>query len=307
MASAPDRTLDQPGGPVDRPRSAPLDRRAWGRAVMLLNVVLIAAVAIIGLEHVQGEKSPDRAVESAPIVASTLPDPAAVPVTVPDADPTSAPSSPSPTAASQTPAGAPATSGAQRPEVEAKMRSSFAKGDQWPEGAGFREAGSLAWPLGVVDRLMTHGPAQGPHAVSWLEKWVKSDVRTLGARVLFAPNHSGSAAMTAWHTSILDLSGQETPRTGMRLVMTPGQWRLVAIDGKGAATVASGSYVQEGRSATFSLVRKGDTVWVTDPSGTVTEVTDSRAATLSGPWASWELHEDNADKRPAGFQEIWAG
>jgi hypothetical protein len=294
----------RPGEAADRTRGAQLDKRAWGKAVMLLNVVLIAAVAIVGLEHIQrDEETPDRVVESVPIVASTLPDPDAEPVTLPDSDPTSAPLSSPSAPATQTSPG----SGTEPPRAQARMRSNFAKGGSWPVGAGFREAGSMAWPLGVVDRLMTHGAAQGPNAVSWLEKWMKSDVRTLGARVLFAPNHSGAAAMTAWHTSILDLSGQETPRTGMRLVMAPGGWKLVAIDGHGASTLASGSYLQEGRSVTFSLVRKEDTVWVTAPDGSVTAVTDSRVASLSGPWASWELRESNADKRPAGFEEIWAG
>jgi len=187
------------------------------------------------------------------------------------------------------------------------MRSNFAKGDKWPVGAGFREAGRLAWPLGVVDRLMTHGPARGPNAVSWLEKWMKTDVRTIGARVLFAPNHSGSAAITVWHTSILEASGQQLPRTGVRLLVTPGSWRLVAIDGKGTSELATGSYVQNGHSATFNLVRRNDTVWVTDPNGTVTPVTDQRVDALSGPWASWELREDKVGKRPAALQEIWAG
>ena len=136
------------------------------------------------------------------------------------------------------------------------MRSSFAKGDSWPVGAGFRETGRLAWPLGVVDRLMTHGPAEAPNAVSWLEKWMKTDVRTIGARVLFAPNHSGSAAITAWHTSVLDTSGLQQPRTGMRLTMQPGGWQLVALDNKGQSTMSSGTYTQVGRSASFSLVRR---------------------------------------------------
>jgi hypothetical protein len=295
----------RPGEAANRPPSAQLDKRAWGKAVMLLNVVLIAAVAIVGLEHIQrDDETPNRAVESVPIVASTLPDPDAEPVTLPDSDPTSAPAGSPSAPATQTP---PPGSATQPPRVQARMRSNFAKGDSWPVGAGFREVGSMAWPLGVVDRLMTHGAAQGPSAVSWLEKWMKSDVRTLGARVLFAPNHSGAAAMTAWHTSILDLPGQETPRTAMRLVMAPGAWKLVAIDGHGASTLAGASYAQEGRAATFSLVRKEDTVWVTAPDGSVTEVTDSRVASLSGPWASWELRDSSADKRPAGFEEIWAG
>ncbi len=49
------------------------------------------------------------------------------------------------------------------------------------------------------------------------------------------------------------------------------------------------------------------TVWLTDPTGAVTEVTDRRIGSLSGPWASWELREEGAGDRPAGFQEIWAG
>ena len=186
------------------------------------------------------------------------------------------------------------------------MRSNFAAGDSWPVGAGFREAGQLAWPLGVVDRLMTHGPAEAPNAVSWLEKWMKTDVRTIGARVLFAPNHTGSAAITAWHTSVLDTSGLQQPRTGMRLTMQPGAWQLVALDANGQSTLSSGTFTQVGRSAAFTMVRRDSTIWVTDPAGVVTRVDDPRIGTLSGPWASWELREGKVGSRPAGFQEIWA-
>lgn len=303
-------------GPVDRPQRQrqPLDKRAWGKAVMLLNVVLIAGVAIIGLERMQSEETPAAsAVEPGPIVASTLPDPNAEPTPAPDTDATAATSSGASSGVSPTTSSAPQTQGAlpppgaTPPAVRVTTRVNFAKGDGWPVGAGFRETGRMAWPLGVVDRLMTHGPPQGANAVSWLEKWTKSDVRTIGARVLFAPNHSGAAVLTAWHTSILATSGLQQPRTGMRLVVTPGAWRLVAIDAHGPATLASATYAQSGHAATFSLVRREDTVWVTDPTGTVTPVTDARVATLSGPWASWELRDDKPGKRPAGFQEIWAG
>ena len=144
--------------------------------------------------------------------------------------------------------------------------------------------------------------------MSWLEKWMKTDVRTIGARVLFAPNHSGSAAITAWHTSVLDTSGLQQPRTGMRLTVQPGAWQLVALDNKGQSTMSSGTYTQVGRSASFNLVRRESTIWVTDPTG----VRDPRRrpadrCTLPGPWASWELREGKVGSRPAGFQEIWAG
>ena len=294
--------------PATRQRA---DRSAWSKAVMLLNVVLIAGVAIIGLTHVRGSGTPDRTVATDPTAgpASTLPDP--------DAEPTQAvTSAPTPEAtaadapATQAPAtSSPPTSGevVQAPRIPPTMRSNFAKGDSWPFGAGFRETGRLAWPLGVVDRLMTHGPAEAPNAVSWLEKWMKTDVRTIGARVLFAPNHSGSAAITAWHTSVLDTSGLQQPRTGMRLTVQPGAWQLVALDGGGQSTLSSGTYTQVGHAATFNLVRRESTIWVTDPTGAVTRVDDPRIGALSGPWASWELREGKVGSRPAGFQEIWAG
>ncbi len=301
------RTPTPPRSPVQRPVQRPpqrpgFDKAAWNKAVLLLNVALLGGVAIIGLNYIRTAERPDLTTAGEPSgVVSTLAEPDATPQTIPGTT-SSEPTAPT------TAAPVPASGGvAQPPRVQPRMRSSFAKGDGWPVGAGFREAGRLAWPLGVVDRLMTHGPAQGPDAVSWLEKWMKTDVRTIGARVLFAPNHSGAAVITAWHTSILDTSGQQLPRTGMRLVVTPGGWRLVAIDSRGSAELASGSYVRDGRSAAFDMVRRDQTVWITDPNGTVTSVTDPRVGALSGPWASWELREDKVGKRPAGFQEIWAG
>ncbi len=300
-------TGKRPERPV--PTRERFNRRAWSRAVMLLNVVLIAGVAIIGLTQVRGEKTSDGAVATDPTAgpASTLSDPNAEPSQAPTSAPaTEAPATDAPS--TDAPAtGAPNGGVVEAPRIKPTMRSSFAKGDSWPVGAGFRETGRLAWPLGVVDRLMTHGPAEAPNAVSWLEKWMKTDVRTIGARVLFAPNHSGSAAITAWHTSVLDSSGLQQPRTGMRLTMQPGGWQLVVLDNKGQSTMSSGTYTQVGRSASFSLVRRASTIWVTDPTGAVTRVDDPRIGELSGPWASWELREGKVGNRPAGFQEIWAG
>jgi len=294
----------------ERPVRAPVagsTRNGRGRIVMVVNVVLIAGVAIIGLSHFRAG-TPGRAVAADPTggPASTLPDPDAVPS--PTASAGQAPVSEPPAgrpAATDTP---PPNAGlAPPPKVAISMRSDFAKGDSWPYGAGFRETGQLAWPLGVVDRLLTHGPAQEPNAVSWLERWLKTDVRRIGARVLFAPNHSGAAAITAWHTSVLDATGLQQPRTGMRLVVRPGSWQLVALDSHGQSVVAAGTYAQRGRSASFDLVRRESTIWLTDPDGVVRQVDDPRIGSLSGPWASWELREGRVGDRPAGFQEIWAG
>lgn len=287
-----------------------LERTTRSRVVLVLNVVLIAGVAIIGLTQLRGQDTPDPGVATDRTgVASTLPDPDAVPTPSGSAPPaTQAPPSQVPTSEPPATTGTGTQGGlTEAPRIQPTMRSNFAKGQGWPVGAGFRETGRLAWPLGVVDRLMTHGPAEGPNAVSWLEKWMKSDVRTIGARVLFAPNHSGSAAITAWHTSVLDTTGLQQPRTGMRLTVRPGSWQLVALDSTGQTTMASGTWTQVGHAASFNLVRRESTAWVTDPTGVVTRVEDPRIGALSGPWASWELREGKVGSRPAGFQEVWAG
>jgi hypothetical protein len=299
--TAAQRDERRPEQPVRAPvaRSTRPSRR---RVIMVLNAVLIAGVAIIGLNHLHAGPA-DPAVASDPPggPASTLPDPDALPSGTATAG--QAPASEPP--ASETTS--PNTGLAHPPKVATRMRSDFATGDSWPYGAGYRETGRLAWPLGVVDQLMTHGPAQAPNAVSWLERWLQDDVRRIGARVLFAPNHSGSAAITAWHTSVLDTTGLQVPRTGMRLVVQPGAWQLVALDNHGQSVIASGTYARAGRSASFDMVRRESTIWLTDPDGKVTEVDDPRIGSLSGPWASWELREGKVGDRPAGFQEIWAG
>jgi hypothetical protein len=293
---------------VERPVPSARPRTDRSKLVMLVNVVLIAGVAIIGLTQVRGQESPDAGVASDPTAgpASTLPEPDATPSGL-ASQPASTDLSAGQPPASDPPASTPPGATAVAPVVKPRMRSNFAKGDPWPVGAGFRETGRMAWPLGVVDRLMTHGAPRSADAVSWLEKWMKTDVRTIGARVLFAPNHSGGAAITAWHTSVLDTSGLQQPRTGMRLVVAPGTWKLMALDGNGASVLSSGTYKLVGRSATFNMVRRESTLWLTDPEGLVTRVDDPRIGSLSGPWASWELRDDTPDRRPAGFQEIWAG
>lgn len=286
-----------------------VDKVAWSKAVVLLNVVLIAAVAIAAFRYTRPDQSEDLAYTPQAVATDTSGlTPGASTDPVPS---TSAPSSETPTGSPTGPGAGGGTTvpASDLPTVRTPLRADFSAGDSWPVGAGFREAGRMAYSLGVVDRLMVHGDPEGPGTVSWLEKWTGgSDVRRLGARVLFAPNHSGAVALTAWHTSVLETSGTTVPRTGMRLVAAPGRWKLVALDAQGRESLlATGTWQPQGRAASFDLVRKGSTLWLTDPTGVVTALTDPRVQALSGPWAGFELREQRVGQRPAAFQEIWAG
>ncbi|MXG89971.1 hypothetical protein [Nocardioides flavescens] len=305
MAGASRDADERPDGPVH----GGVDKVAWSKAVVLLNVVLIAAVAIAAFRYTRPDQAEDPAYQPQAVATDTSGLSPSAATMSPSTTTTSAEPAPSADPTSPGPSAAPTVPASEVPTVRTTLRADFGAGDPWPVGAGFRETGRMAYSLGVVDRLMVHGDPEGPGTVSWLEKWTGgSDVRRLGARVLFAPNHSGSVALTAWHTSVLEASGTAVPRTGMRLVASPGRWKLVALDAQGReAVLATGSWQAQGRGATFDLVRKGAALWLTDPTGVVTSVTDPRVQSLSGPWAGFELREQRVGQRPAAFQEIWAG
>lgn len=299
----------------DGPVHGGVDKVAWSKAVVLLNVVLIAAVAIAAFRYTRPDQAEDPAYQPQAVATDTSGLTLSASAAPSPAEPAAGSTAPVPSSAAPTEPATPATGAgstvpaSEVPTVRTALRADFGAGDSWPVGAGFRESGRMAYSLGVVDRLMVHGDPEGAGTVSWLEKWTGgSDVRRLGARVLFAPNHSGSVALTAWHTSVLETSGTTVPRTGMRLVASPGRWELVALDARGReAVLATGAWRAQGRAATFDLVRKGATLWLTDPAGVVTSVTDPRVQSLSGPWAGFELREQRVGQRPAALQEIWAG
>ena len=265
-----------------------LDKRQWGRAVGLLQMVLATLVA---LYVVQGIGRPGG---SEDVTATAPQEPLAV-TTDTGAEPVAAPAAP-----------AVAEAPVQPPPVRDVIRADFTKGAAWPVGAAARDTAAVSWPMGIVHGAFVHGPAEGPGAVSWLSRAVPGDVRAVGARVRFASKDPGTVALTAWHTSVLAGADDRVPRTGMRLVAGPGRWRLEAIDRQGTATLATGRYRHAAGSESFGLVRDGQEVWVTDPAGRVTQVSDPRVAALAGPWASWELR-DNPGTRSVAIEEIWAG
>lgn len=276
-------TITTPGRP-----QVQLDKRQWGRAVGLLQMVLATLVA---LYVVQGIGRPGG---SEPGTATAPQEPLTV-----TADAGAGPVAVAAIAATAQPP-------ARSPQVRDVVRADFTNGASWPGGAAARDTAAVSWPMGIVHGVFVHGPAEGPGAVSWLSRSLPGDVRAVGARVRFASKDPGTVALTAWHTSVLAGADDRVPRTGMRLVAGPGRWRLEAIDRQGTATLATGRYQHAAGSESFGLVRDGQDVWVTDPAGRVTQASDPRVAALAGSWASWELR-DNPGTRSVAIEEIWAG
>ena len=139
----------RPERPVPATRER-VDRTAWRKVVMLLNVVLIAGVAIIGVTQLRSEDTPEGAVATDPTAgaASTLSDPDAEPSPAPSSAPaTEAPATDTP--ATEAPAtGAPSGEVVEAPRVRPTMRSNFAKGDSWPVEPVRLPTDSVSWVRG---------------------------------------------------------------------------------------------------------------------------------------------------------------
>ena len=144
--TAPNRGSERPV-PETRERS---DRTRWSKAVMLLNVVLIAGVVIIGLSHVgqrgdagwrRGHRRPGRSRRRR--CPTRTPSRPRLRHRRPRAGPRRRP------ACRRRPRRLRRTRGiVQAPRIRPTMRSNFAKGDGWPVGAGFRETGAARLAVG---------------------------------------------------------------------------------------------------------------------------------------------------------------
>jgi hypothetical protein len=229
---------------------------------------------------------------------------------------------PSPTEGSEQPSGEPSPSadltsvptnppaGATGPPVVADLtRTDFSAGGGLPAGARTFDNGAVGQGMAVRDGQLQHGRPQGPAAMSSLELQLPADVRKLGARFRFLAEgpDSGGLALVAWQDSLVQAlrSGSTPPASGLRLLVNPGAWTLIAVPD--SDVLARGTFTSVPGTATIEVYRDQDRAWVVDPSGTVTTVTDPRIAELAGPWASWQLYERVPSETPAVIESVWAG
>ena len=199
---------------------------------------------------------------------------------------------------------------AEPPTVPDQRRADFSKGDDLPDGARTFNTGDNVSGMALTPDGLTHGRPTGSGAAGLVETKLKSDVRSLGFRVVFADDDSGSVALIASRTSIVEAFESEAPApsTGMRLVAVPGSWELTVDDvADEQQLIGSGTYEAAPGPATFQIIRDGETVFVVDPTGARTQVTDPLVDALSGPWAAWGLLEDGRDQTPAVIEAVWGG
>ena len=193
------------------------------------------------------------------------------------------------------------------PDVEHQRRADFSDLTDLPGWARSYDNDAVGEPMSVDRGVLQHGDPTGPVAVSSLEGRLTGDVREVGARVRFGGQDPGQVVLVAWQSSFIDSrrSGSALPKSGLRLVVANGAWRLTVAPGDQA--IATGTFTPVTGSAAISVVRDGERAWVVDPSGAATPVADPRIGQLAGPWACWQLVEETESQTPAVIESVWAG
>ena len=197
------------------------------------------------------------------------------------------------------------------PTVANQRYVDFLQEDKLPDGGELVDLGKNKGGLRLTRQGLTHGPVEGDDlGAGYLETELESDVRRVGARVVFPAGGAGRVELVAWRTPIAEVDpGQRPvarPDTGMRLVVTPGHWELRVVDADPRVDdvhgVALAHEVERLAPRVTVVLALGD-----DPGGQVTPVEYDAAAGLAGPWASWGLVELGAGEQPAVIEAVWAG
>jgi hypothetical protein len=197
------------------------------------------------------------------------------------------------------------------PKVRDQRLADFTKGNDLPDGSVTYDSPSNALGMRVTTKGLTHGAvtAGETDGLGLVETELESDVRSLGFRVRFPEDNSGSAVLAAWEASYVAAleEGASTLPSGMRFVAFPGAWTLSYVSQGGEDVLAEGTFNRATGPFEFQFVREGDLLFVVDPSGAVTAATKTGAAELIGPFASWGLSESGPGLAPATIESVWAG
>ncbi|GAA4673028.1 hypothetical protein [Nocardioides nanhaiensis] len=204
------------------------------------------------------------------------------------------------------------------PDVPRTLEVDFTTQDLPRRGWSSISVGEGRTGIARADGALRHGEkVENAPAKGVVETELEAPVQRIGAEIRFAESGfspSGFVALTISEASVVQAleAEQPLPRSGVRLVAAPGRWALVVVDPSAEAPetlLLTGEFddANLGRSQSYDVRRQEGTVWVTDPSGATSQITDDRIADWSGAVAGWELIETRGDQTPAAFRGIWAG
>ncbi|MEO3761533.1 hypothetical protein ABGB19_25045 [Mycobacterium sp. B14F4] len=168
--------------------------------------------------------------------------------------------------------------------------------------------------LAVVDSELTHGSPKQANAAGYLQARIDAPVTRIGAVAEFHSANSGAIALISSADSLADDSGtgvrDRLPSSGMLFAATNRSWHFSVWDGvaKKMHVLLHGALAlpADGTGHAFEVVRYGDTVTIRLPDGTMRATADARIARWSGPWAYWQLYEQNVGQVPATLTAVWA-
>jgi hypothetical protein len=158
---------------------------------------------------------------------------------------------------------------------------------------------------------MTTGRPQTAGASGFVETVLPAPVQRIGATVTFPDHGDGTAVLIAWRSSLWEAfnHGESSPAAGIRLVVTPSQWRLGLWDaaaGQEVVLLSGAAQFPRGIPQSFEVTRVGAAMTVHLPDGSERTITDPRVQRWTGDAACWQLYLPHPDDPPVVYTSAWA-
>lgn len=174
--------------------------------------------------------------------------------------------------------------------------------------------GRNASGLAVVGSELTHGAPTGLNAAGYLEAQMPSPVSRIGVVAQFRSANSGAVGLVSSSESIAAANRNgvhdRLPNSGVVFAATNTGWNFGVWDAvtntQQVLLYGNLTLPMDGTGQAFEVIRRGDTVTIRLPDGTMHAAADPRIADWSGSWAAWELYEQDVERVPATLSAVWA-
>jgi hypothetical protein len=167
--------------------------------------------------------------------------------------------------------------------------------------------------LSVIGGKLTNATTAAAVRAGYIVTDIGASVRYIGGRFTLSPTsnpNGGGAVFVIWRWLLHGVL--VIPDSPLHLITTDSAWAFGVWQTQVLSLVAGGTFAVPlaTDSATIHYLNvsiTGASATLSLPDGTTTVVTDSRIASLAGPYACFEVYQGNAaTDTKAAFTEVWA-
>lgn len=169
--------------------------------------------------------------------------------------------------------------------------------------------------LAISGGAMVHGAPSANNAAGYLEVKLPNKITRIGAKFKYSDiTYGGSVTVASFASSIVEAvvdNGQPIPNAGIHVTLNPSYIGVTIYQSTG--TIQLGdipiSGLQANTEYSFEVIvdRENSTLYVVKPDGTLSKgFKDSRIASMSSEYATFELYEVDTTKIPAVMTSVWA-